>query len=100
MARSRTFWVAAPGGGEIREESLSDPSADEVLVRTRFCGISLGIETLVFQGRVPISEYERMRAPFQAGDFPAPVKYGYASVGRVEWGPDPLKNRDVFVLYP
>ena len=29
-----------------------------------------------------------MRAPFQAGDFPAPVKYGYASVGRVEEGPD------------
>ena len=100
MARSRAFWVAAPGRGEIREESLSDPSADEVLVRTRFSGISRGTETLVFQGRVPISEYERMRAPFQAGDFPAPVKYGYASVGRVEWGPDPLKNRDVFVLYP
>jgi threonine dehydrogenase-like Zn-dependent dehydrogenase len=54
----------------------------------------------VFQSRVPASEYQRMRAPFQSGDFPGPVKYGYASVGRIEEGPGDLRDCDVFVLYP
>src|SRR5690606_9255930 len=57
-------------------------------------------EALVFAGRVPLSEYERMRSPFQAGDFPAPVKYGYASVGRVLDGPAALVGRTVFCLHP
>lgn len=41
-----------------------------------------------------------MRAPFQAGDFPAPVKYGYCNVGLVEAGPADLVGRHVFSLYP
>jgi threonine dehydrogenase-like Zn-dependent dehydrogenase len=41
-----------------------------------------------------------MRAPFQAGEFPAPVKYGYSSVGVVERGPAALEGRRVFCLYP
>jgi threonine dehydrogenase-like Zn-dependent dehydrogenase len=41
-----------------------------------------------------------MRAPFQQGDFPAPVKYGYCSVGRIETGPADLVDRDAFVLFP
>jgi threonine dehydrogenase-like Zn-dependent dehydrogenase len=41
-----------------------------------------------------------MRAPFQEGDFPAPVKYGYLSVGTVEHGPAELRGRTVFCLYP
>ena len=84
---ARAFWVAAPGRGEIRAEALPPPSADDVVVRALYSGISRGTEALVFRGRVPPSEHERMRAPFQAGDFPAPVKYGYASVGVVEHGP-------------
>jgi threonine dehydrogenase-like Zn-dependent dehydrogenase len=71
-----------------------------VLVRALFSGISRGTEALVFNGRVPRSEQRRMRAPFQAGEFPAPIKYGYASVGRVERGPQALQDRTVFVLYP
>jgi 2-desacetyl-2-hydroxyethyl bacteriochlorophyllide A dehydrogenase len=97
---ARAFWVAAPGQGEIREERVPEPSRDEVLVRTRFSAVSRGTESLVFTGRVPESEYERMRAPFQAGRFPGPVKYGYCSVGVVERGPDTLEGRHVFVLYP
>ena len=79
---------------------LPAPSADEVVVRALYSGISRGTEALVFQGRVPASEYQRMRAPFQTGEFPAPVKYGYASVGRIEQGPRELQGRTVFVLYP
>jgi threonine dehydrogenase-like Zn-dependent dehydrogenase len=71
-----------------------------VVVRALYSGISRGTEALVFRGRVPASEYERMRAPFQAGGFPGPIKYGYASVGIVEHGPPELLNRHVFCLYP
>ena len=69
-------------------------------MRSLFSGISRGTEALVFEGRVPASEAQRMRAPFQRGEFPAPVKYGYASVGEVERGPRELRGRTVFVLYP
>ena len=41
-----------------------------------------------------------MRAPVPGRDFPAPVKYGYASVGEVEHGPSHLQGRRVFVLHP
>jgi 2-desacetyl-2-hydroxyethyl bacteriochlorophyllide A dehydrogenase len=97
---ARAFWVAAPGRGEIRGEILHPPSEGEVLVRALYSGISRGTEALVFSGRVPETERLRMRAPFQAGEFPAPVKYGYASVGRVERGPRGLQDRTVFVLHP
>ncbi|MCY3731150.1 MAG: dehydrogenase, partial [Rhodospirillaceae bacterium] len=40
------------------------------------------------------------RARFQTGDFPAPVKYGYISVGVVEHGPRALLGQAVFCLYP
>jgi threonine dehydrogenase-like Zn-dependent dehydrogenase len=97
---ARAFWVAAPGRGEIRAEPLAPAASGEVLVRTLYSGISRGTESLVFRGRVPPSEFDRMRAPFQGGRFPAPVKYGYASVGEVEEGPPDLKGRFVFTLHP
>jgi threonine dehydrogenase-like Zn-dependent dehydrogenase len=98
--QARAFWVAEPGRGEIRTEALRAPAAGEALVRTMFTSISRGTEALVFKGKVPQSEHERMRAPFQAGSFPAPVKYGYCNVGLVEQGPQELLGRRVFCLYP
>jgi threonine dehydrogenase-like Zn-dependent dehydrogenase len=62
--------------------------------------VSRGTESLVFQGRVPVGQYAVMRAPFQEGDFPGPVKYGYLNVGTVEAGPAGLVGRTVFSLYP
>jgi hypothetical protein len=97
---ARAFWVMAPGRGEIRGESLRRPVEGEVVIKALYSGISRGTEALVFDGRVPPSEWERMRAPFQQGSFPAPVKYGYSMVGRVEHGPDSLAGRTVFVLHP
>ena len=69
-------------------------------MRTRHSGISRGTELLVYTGKVPEEIAPRMRAPFQQGDLPGPVKYGYLSVGAVEQGPDDLVGRDVFCLYP
>jgi NADPH:quinone reductase-like Zn-dependent oxidoreductase len=97
---ARAFWIAEPGRGEIRAETLRAPQAGEALVRTLFTAVSRGTEALVFNGKVPRSEHARMRAPFQDGDFPAPVKYGYANVGVVEQGPANLSGRRVFCLYP
>ena len=90
----------SPGRAELRSEPLPPPAAGEVRVRTLHSAVSRGTEVLVFRGEVPASEYQRMRAPFQAGDFPGPVKYGYVSVGLVESGPNELEGRTVFCLYP
>ena len=97
---AHAFWLSAPGRGEIRPVTLPEPGPSDVLVRTLRSGVSRGTETLVFSGRVPPGQYAAMRAPFQEGDFPAPVKYGYLSVGAVEEGPPELRGRTVFCLYP
>jgi 2-desacetyl-2-hydroxyethyl bacteriochlorophyllide A dehydrogenase len=97
---ARAFWLCEPGSGEIRSADLPDPGSAEVLVRTLVSGVSRGTEALVFQGRVPASQYAEMRAPFQDGDLPGPVKYGYLNVGVVESGPDRLLGRTVFCLHP
>ena len=69
-------------------------------VRMLWSGISRGTERLVFEGRIPPTEYTRMRAPYQDGDFPFPVTYGYSAVGRVEEGPDGVLGKAVFCLFP
>ena len=90
----RSLWYTAPGKAEWRTERLPAPGAGDCLVRTLYTGVSRGTESLVSRGLVPPSEYGRMRAPFQAGDFPFPVKYGYSAVGTV----DGLGT--VFCLFP
>ena len=100
---ARQFWVNSPGRGEIVSADLPPPGEDEVLVRTLYSGISRGTESLVFRGEVPTSQREPMRAPFQEGEFPGPVKYGYSSVGEVLQAPERLHaliGRPVFCLYP
>jgi threonine dehydrogenase-like Zn-dependent dehydrogenase len=98
--QSLAFWIASPGRGELRAETLPTAAPGELRIRALYSGVSRGTESLVFAGHVPPGEYERMRAPFQEGNFPAPVKYGYANVGRVEDGPPAQVGRVVFCLYP
>lgn len=69
-------------------------------VRALASCVSRGSEHLVLQGDVPESEFQCVRAPFQQGEFPFPVQYGYQSVGVVEAGPDALRGRTVFSLFP
>jgi NADPH:quinone reductase-like Zn-dependent oxidoreductase len=94
MSHAHAFWLSAPGRGEIRPISLPEPGSGDVVVRALRSGVSRGTETLAFRGAVP------PRAPFQEGEFPGPVKYGYLSVGAVEEGPAELRGRTVFCLYP
>ena len=98
--RTAAFWLLAPGQGEIRSEELPALAPGQLRLRTLYTGISRGTETRVFRGEVPPGEYQRMRAPFQVGDFPGPLKYGYCNVGQVMAGPDGWPGRTVFCLYP
>jgi len=96
---ARALWIS-PGSARLHDEHLPAAGADDVVVRTIFSAVSRGTEALVFRGGVPVGQHERMRAPFQAGRFPGPVKYGYLNVGVVEHGPSALLEKTVFCLYP
>jgi len=96
----QALWYVGAGRAELRPEHAAEPAASEVRVRALFGAISRGTERLVFQGRVPPSQYQRMRAPQMGGVFPFPAKYGYAAVGRVEQGPPALQGQIVFALHP
>ena len=98
--RWTAYWTMAPRHGVLRTEPARAPRADEALVRTICSGISRGTEMLVHAGDVPPEVAESMRAPFQAGSWPGPVKYGYLSVGVVETGPAQLQDHRVFCLHP
>lgn len=97
---ARQFWIEAPGRGAIVSARLPPRREHELTIRALYSGISRGTEALVFRGEVPPSQYQAMRAPFQEGEFPGPVKYGYSSVGRVVEGPADLDGQVVFCLYP
>jgi hypothetical protein len=97
---AEALWYVGPGRAEIRPEALGALAPGTVRVRTLYSAISRGTEALVAAGRVPESEYQRMRAPFMGGRFPFPVKHGYASVGVIEEGPEPLLGRTIFALHP
>lgn len=99
-ANARALWFTAPGRADIRPATAPAPGADEVRVRSLTSGISRGTESLVFAGRVPEGEWTRMRGPHQEGDFPFPVKYGYAAAGIVEAGPADWLGAPVFCLHP
>ncbi|RXF72844.1 zinc-dependent alcohol dehydrogenase [Hansschlegelia zhihuaiae] len=94
---ARSLWYLGDGRVELRAASGGD---GEACVRSICSGVSRGTERLVLEGRVPESEWRRMRAPRQEGEFPGPVKYGYAAVGVVEEGPRELVGRRVFCLNP
>ncbi|MDO8934094.1 MAG: zinc-binding alcohol dehydrogenase [Rhodocyclaceae bacterium] len=97
---AEALWYSGPGQADIRQETVPPPGAGELRIRALFGAVSRGTEALVLAGRVPPSEFERMRAPFMAGHFPFPVKYGYATVGRIEGGTEALRGRTVFTLHP
>jgi hypothetical protein len=98
--RVEALWYVGPGHAEIRAELIAETAPGQVRVRALHGALSRGTERLVAAGAVPESEFTTMRAPFMGGQFPFPVKYGYAVVGRVEGGPQDLADRLVFALHP
>ena len=97
---AQALFYSAPGVAELRPVTLPPLGPGDVEVRTLYSALSRGTERLVLRGGVPAGERERMRAPFQEGAFPFPVKYGYAAVGCVEAGPKELLGANVFCLHP
>lgn len=98
--QAESLWYAGKERVERRTIDVPAPSVGEALVAAHYSGISKGTERLVFEGHVPSSEHTRMRCPFQEGDFPFPVKYGYCLTGVVEQGPKDCVGRNVFLLHP
>lgn len=98
--KPQALWYAGQNQCALRVAESGLPKPDEVQIKTLFSGISRGTEGLVYRGEIPSSEWQRMRAPFQEGNFPYPVKYGYSNVGRVISGDPALAGRIVFSLYP
>jgi 2-desacetyl-2-hydroxyethyl bacteriochlorophyllide A dehydrogenase len=97
---ARALWYVKPDQAELRTERLGPPSPGNLRIATEYSAISRGTERLVAAGLVPESEWSRMRAPFQAGQFPFPVKYGYSAAGRVIAGDEAWLGRRVFCLHP
>jgi 2-desacetyl-2-hydroxyethyl bacteriochlorophyllide A dehydrogenase len=60
---------------------LPPPADDQVQVRSVFSAISHGTEMLVYRGQVDAGL--ALDLPTLAGSFAYPIKYGYATVGRV-----------------
>lgn len=100
MVVARALWYVKPGVAEMRTERLEPLRPGEARVKTLFSALSRGTERLVMSGRVPKSEWQRMRAPFQSGNFPFPVKYGYCAAGLVVNGSPGLIGQRVFCLHP
>ncbi len=97
---ARALWIEGPRQAALRSACVGEPGAGEARIAMLWSGISRGTERLVFEGRVPAAQAKSMRAPFQEGEFPFPVKYGYCAVGRVEAGPAEWLGRTVFCLFP
>ena len=100
MQDAIALWTVSPGQAELRSARLGALAPGHVRVRAIVSGVSRGTESLVVHGRVPESEWARMRGPHQEGAFPFPVKYGYSMVGRVETGPAERLGERVFCLHP
>lgn len=77
-----SVWFARPGVVELRDELLREPGPSEILVKTVCSAISQGTEMLVYHGQV--DPETSLDLPTLGGSFAFPIKYGYASVGRVE----------------
>ncbi len=96
----RALWIERQGICAFRTEELPALDSDSLLVQARFGSISRGTEALVFNGKVPTSEYQNMACPYQKGSFAFPVKYGYSIVGDIQAGPEELLGHAVFCLHP
>ncbi|UOM35809.1 zinc-binding alcohol dehydrogenase [Acuticoccus sp. I52.16.1] len=100
VRQATALWCVAAGRYALRPAPQPLAGADTVRIAARYSAVSRGTERLVLEGRVPDSEADRMRCPNQEGEFPFPVKYGYAMVGEIVDGPAERRGERVFLLHP
>lgn len=97
-----SVWFSSAREVDVRPETMPDVGPREVRVVATASAVSHGTEMLVFRGQIP--EGLELDLPTLRGSFDFPIKYGYASAGRVvEAGADVrrLKPGDpVFVHHP
>jgi 2-desacetyl-2-hydroxyethyl bacteriochlorophyllide A dehydrogenase len=106
---ARALWFTARRTAELLPETVPPPGPGEVRLRSVVSAISHGTEMLVYRGEVP-SDLP-LDLPTLTGNFSFPIKYGYATVGRIlDAGPgvkalspgDPVfvhhPHQDVFVV--
>ena len=74
-------WFGGPKRVEIRQEPAASVGPDDVRVRSVVSGVSAGSELLVYRGSAPRELPPDL--PTVRGDFGFPIKFAYASVGRV-----------------
>ncbi|HWN99800.1 MAG TPA: zinc-binding dehydrogenase [Blastocatellia bacterium] len=78
-----SVWFTSPRTVELRAASARPPSSGEVRIEALYSGISHGSEMMVYRGEVPPGLALDATLPTLQGSCTFPVKYGYASVGRV-----------------
>jgi 2-desacetyl-2-hydroxyethyl bacteriochlorophyllide A dehydrogenase len=76
-----SVWLAQPRRVELRHEEVAEVGPGDVCIEAIVSAISHGTEMLVFRGQVP--KALELDLPTLRGSFAFPIKYGYASVGRV-----------------
>ena len=81
MPVPEAVWFPAPGMVEIRGEPLPPVGPRDARVKAIVSGLSAGSELLVYRGLAPNDIPPDL--PTIEGGFDLPIKFGYASVGRV-----------------
>lgn len=102
--KRNALYFDAPSQVSVREEQLSEPACDQVLVQTLVSAISAGTEMLFYRGEAPTDVPVDETIPSLAKKLQYPLKYGYAAVGRViaagEGVSDEWKGQLVFAFNP
>jgi 2-desacetyl-2-hydroxyethyl bacteriochlorophyllide A dehydrogenase len=80
----RALRFVAPRRVEIQRVEVHPPAAEELLVRTRWSGISGGTELLAYRGELDPGVEVDETLPSLTGSFRFPFAYGYSCVGEVE----------------
>jgi 2-desacetyl-2-hydroxyethyl bacteriochlorophyllide A dehydrogenase len=81
---ARVLRFVAPRRVEIQRVEVRPPAPGEVLVRTRWSGISGGTELLAYRGELDETLEVDETIPSLEGTFRYPFAYGYSCVGEVD----------------
>lgn len=102
--KRQALYFTAPHQVTVREEPLSEPGAGQFLAQSVLSAVSPGTELLVYRGQAPKEMAVDETISALGGEFDFPLKYGYATVGRViALGPQVASEWDrrlVFAFQP